>query len=498
MRENRHAGRDRSNGPPDRPVRGAVHASDARPRDELPPPSGPSGPRLRQQAAVALTLLVLLVLSPAATGWAGDPGAFRAGSAVWEITPAPGSAMSGYGARGTRPSQGVHDRLHARCLFMEKDGARVALVSADILAFTLPLRSAVLERIHDLSVDLVLLAATHTHSGPGGYVKGWAVERFLMGTHDPGMEAFLATRIAGSVRDAAAGLCPARIAYGSGQAPDLCRNRRHEGGPADAGVGVLYVEDEETGRPIALAVNFGAHPTVLGPENLLYSGDYAGMTSARLQESVGAPVLFFSGTLADLKPYLPGTREWNAPLEEQFREAGAMAEALAREVERIRAGLELEPVLSLAAHERWVDLPRVNLRARCFYYVLAPVARLLFRNIFHEETLFQAVRMNDWVLAGIPAEISTELGAQIRERIPARVVMLAGLANDTLGYALTPEDYGQGGYEACMSFYGKNTGPFFAEQAVETLNRVGAREGSPLQAPTGGVPAGRRGPVQVF
>ena len=85
--------------------------------------------------------------------------------------------------------------------------------------------------------------------------------------------------------------------------------------------------------------------------------------------------------------------------------------------------------------------------------------------------------MNAWVLAGIPAEISTELGRDIKRNTPGRVVMLAGLANDTLGYALTPEDYKKGGYEACMSFYGKNTGPFFVDQALETLQEV-----SPVRA----------------
>jgi len=398
---------------------------------------------------LAATLFLIFLLCPPA-GAGGDPSVLRAGSSVWEITPSPGSAMSGYGDRNNQPSQGIHDRLYSRCLFLEKDGTRVALVSADMLAFTLPLRNAVLEQIPDLSVDLLFLAPTHTHSGPGGYVKGWATEKFLMGTHDEKALGFLATRIAGSVRDAAAGLRPARIAYGKGAAPDLCRNRRHEGGPADSDVGVLWVEEEKTERPIALAVNFGAHPTVLSPQNLYYSGDYAGMTCARLEEATGAPVLFFSGTLGDLKPHLHGTREWEDPLEDQYRTADAIAEALGREVLRVKQGLELEPVRTLETDQRWVKLPGVDLRASCFYYVLTPAVRLLFHSLFHEETVFQAVRMNGWVLAGVPAEISTELGRQIKEKTAARVLMLAGLANDTLGYALTPEDYKQGGYEACI------------------------------------------------
>jgi neutral ceramidase len=416
-------------------------------------------------------LLLFFLLSPWAAADGGTP-ALLAGSSSWEITPAPGNAMSGYGDRNSRPSEGVHDRLHCRCLFLEMNGKGVALVSADMLAFSLDLRKAVMEQIADLPVDLLFLAATHTHSGPGGYEKGWATEKFLMGSYSKEAFDFLAIRIAHAVRDAQEHLVPARIAYGKGSAPELCRNRRHEGGPTDPEVGVLWVEAVEDARPIAMAVNFSAHPTVLGPDNLHYSGDYAGMASTRLEEALGAPVLFFNGTLGDVKPHIHGTREWEAPLQEQYQEAAKIAEELSREVLRVKQGLQPETVTSLAAAERRVSLPKVDLRASCFYYVLTPLVRALFHNLFHDETIFQAVRMNGWVLAGLPAEISTELGKQIRENALARVLMIASLANDTLGYALTPDDYRQGGYEACMTFYGKETGPFFVEQSLSTIEQV--------------------------
>ena len=35
------------------------------------------------------------------------------------------------------------------------------------------------------------------------------------------------------------------------------------------------------GRPIATHVNYGCHPTTLGPNNLLYSADYPGVLCRR-------------------------------------------------------------------------------------------------------------------------------------------------------------------------------------------------------------------------
>ena len=415
-------------------------------------------------------VLVLILLHGSALADEFSTG-FRAGSAIGEITPSPGSPMSGYGDRGNKPSQGIHDRLYCRCLFLEMEELRIALISADLAAFSPELRTAILEKLTDLNLDLVFLAATHTHSGPGGYKKGWAIEKFLMGTYSQSLFDYLASRVATTIREAQLHPLPARIAHGKGSAPDLSRNRRHEGGLAATDVGFLRVEDLQ-GEPIALVVNFSAHPTVLGPRNLLYSGDYAGMTAYRLEAFVGAPVLFFAGMLADQKPHYPGTEEWSDNLEEQFDQAEKIALDLSREVTRIMATSVPEPVSILRANERWVRLPKVDLRARCFYYVLTPLLRTLFRNIFHDDTLFQAIRVNDVFLAGVPAEISAELGNGIKKRMPSDQTMIACLANDTLGYVLTSEDYRTGGYEACMCFFGKNTGLFFSDQTLATMEEI--------------------------
>lgn len=420
----------------------------------------------------ALWMAIGLALLPLAAEAAspGLPG-LSAGSAIREITPAPGSPMSGYGDRGTRPSTGIHDRLHSRCLFLEGGDQKIALVSTDLVVFTPSLREAIRARLEGMDLDLLFLAATHTHSGPGGYQRGWALEHFLMGSYSQSLFDFLAEQIADTVRDARRRLRPVRVAYGSGWAPELSRNRRHPGGPTDPEVGLLSVVDTD-GRSVALVLNFSAHPTVLGPENLSYSGDFAGLTALRLEGEVGAPVLFFNGGLGDQKPHTPGTREWEAPLAEQFREASTIAQALSAEALRVLPTLPREEVRRLRSVEHRLVLPPVDLRSRCFLYVFTPLMRRAFRQVFHEESILQALRINDFLLAGLPAEASVELTGRLKKASRARTVMIVGLANDTLGYALTPEDYGTGGYEACMSFYGKDFGNLLVEEAEATIAQV--------------------------
>jgi len=407
-----------------------------------------------------------------AAGPDGSP-VLLAGVGRSEITPEPGGPMCGYGDRGNLPSVGIHDRLYCRSLFLQQESLRIALVSCDMLVYTPELREAVMERIAGAKVDHVMLAATHTHSGPGGYKKGWLIGRLVMGTYSEAMFDFLADRIAEAVVASSRRLRPATVGSGTGAAPELIRNRRHEGGPTDPEVGLLRVDGRD-GAPLALVVNFAAHPTVLSPENLDYSGDYAGLTARRIEEATGAVVLFFIGANGDQGPCCPGYGEWDEDHERQIEQAEAIARALSEETLRIMDFIDTSSCRTLETAHRLVDLPRVNLRASCFKYVFAPLLRLLFHGIFYGETVFQAVRINDLVMVGVPAEISSAIGGKIKEEHGRGRTMVVGLANDGVGYVLEEEDYGTGGYEACMSFYGAEFDGFIVDQVRATVDVLGS------------------------
>ena len=431
-----------------------------------------------------LSSMVILALgfsvNPASIPAAGSDGTpvLLAGVGRSDITPEPGGSMCGYGDRGNIPSAGIHDRLSCRSLFLQWEALRIALVSCDMLVITPELREAVLERIAGANVDHVMIAATHTHSGPGGYKKGWLIERLVMGTYSEAMFDFLADRIAEAVLSSSRRLRPASVGFGAGEAPELTWNRRHEGGPTDPEVGLLRVDGRD-GTPLALALNFAAHPTVLSPENLHYSGDYAGLTAQRLEEATGAVVLFFIGANGDQAPCFPGYGEWDEDHERQLEQADAIAKALSDEALRIMDSISPSACRTLEMAHRVVDLPRVNLRASCFKYIFAPLLRLLFHGVFYDDTVFQAVRINDFLMVGVPAEISSAIGGSIKKEHGSGRTMVVGLANDGAGYVLEEEDYRSGGYEACMSFYGPRFDGFIVDQVRTTVDALGRASAAP-------------------
>ena len=85
----------------------------------------------------------------------------QVGLAQVDITPPTGGRTTGYAA--AQPTDGVHDPLSARVMFLKSDTVAVALVSWDLCVINSPW---LFERVKELGIDHLLLANTHTHAGP--------------------------------------------------------------------------------------------------------------------------------------------------------------------------------------------------------------------------------------------------------------------------------------------------------------------------------------------
>ena len=87
-----------------------------------------------------------------------------------------------------------------------------------------------------------------------------------------------------------------------------------------------------------------------------------------------------------------------------------------------------------------------------------------------------------WVT--IPGELQSALGQRIKDSARPRWphVMIAGLANDYLGYFVTAEDYGRTAYVTCANLYGPDAGADLARAATNVLRELGAiRAGNPAE-----------------
>ena len=225
---------------------------------------------------------------------------FRAGFSKVCISPPPGSPLAGFAAR-LGVSEGIHDDLFARALVITNDDETIALVSMDVLALPAAFVKRVRESIHAITgigAESVMIASTHTHAGPVTITTFFNPEETVNNAY---MDS-LARAVDEAVTAAWRGRFPARIGVSAGRVGGIGVNRRTpDQRPVDEEIGIIKVEDE-AGALRGVFVNYACHPTVLGSNNLLVSGDFPNFTIQRIDETIGPSgfAMFVNGTQGNI------------------------------------------------------------------------------------------------------------------------------------------------------------------------------------------------------
>jgi neutral ceramidase len=263
---------------------------------------------------VLAAIVVILAAAPAA-----GAAPLRAGAGQADITPPQTGYYLGGFTRQDRVAQGQSARLFANTLVLQRGSRKVALVAAEVFAIPAGLQEDVARKVAPLGLDRtsVLLQASHTHSGPGGYFPNptynFAAPSLETATDplsfaaliDPAppdvqLYTWMVDRIAESIRRADADLAPAAAAWGHATLLGVTQNRSIEAHLADHGihvatgtgsadmdpkgvadtvdpdVDVLRVDKIRAKRriPIGAWSNFADHGTVIHSEWRAYSGDH--------------------------------------------------------------------------------------------------------------------------------------------------------------------------------------------------------------------------------
>jgi hypothetical protein len=208
------------------------------------------------------------------------------------------------GFQDDRRATRVHRPLEVRTLAVAEDGGRpfvlaVAVVIGLVREDTLAIRAAVAE----LEADVVV-AATHTHSGPDT-IGLWGPDEMTRGVDDGFLEVVRGT-VASGIRSAVESLEPATIRAGAGDVHGVIRNTR-DPEIVDRQVGVVAF-DRPDGAPIATLVNVGVHPEVLDGDSTLVSPDLAGACRDEIDSGRGGVTVWASGDLGGMQSPEEGPR----------------------------------------------------------------------------------------------------------------------------------------------------------------------------------------------
>ncbi len=415
----------------------------------------------------ALSRLVLIALCLACAAWpnAGWGSELQAGAASAEFVLPRGVPLAGYSRRKGQPSTGLHDPVGAHALVWQ-DGARlVALVSLDVLIIDEALSQAIQDRLIaggrvEPSCSL-LVAATHTHSGPGAYGRRF-LEKISMGHYDPRVFDALVEAAAQAVERAAARTVPARIGLARSSLPQFIQNRMDPHGVTDPELAVLAVYPAAGHDPLALLINFSAHPTTLGSWNRQLSSDYPGAACRALaQRFPQAVCLFLAGSVGDQAPVKSG---------EAFERADRIGQGIAQETFAMLEHVEPVAPAVLQAAQRTIPLPPARARlSRAF-----TLPNWLGRRLVDDDATLSLVAIGRTALIGVPCDLSSELGFELKQaaREHGWTGLIAGFADDYIGYCLPSRWYDSGAYEALMSFNGPTTGPLIVEELKRMMSEL--------------------------
>ncbi len=124
-----------------------------------------------------------------------------------------------------------------------------------------------------------------------------------IGIHDPALYEFTVKKFVDVIQRAEQNLQPVVVGTTSRQIPGWNRNRRDPGGVTDDELTVTRI-DTVGGKPLAVLVNFTAHPTFMSEREMLFSGDWPGHLQRTVEAVVGEGVtaMYYNGAEGDQSP----------------------------------------------------------------------------------------------------------------------------------------------------------------------------------------------------
>ena len=309
-------------------------------------------------------------------------GDYLVGAGIYDITgPAGEIVMMGFAVPEQKTS-GIHIRLRARAFIVGDAHKRVVFVSADLGMLFQMVKLKVSEKLArdpELSPYYdernVLLGATHTHGGPGGYSGYFLYDVTIKGFIRPHFDAIV-DGIYQSIRRAHANLQKGRILVNEGVLEGVGGNRAevpYENNPADERSRYQGNTDKtftllklvaDSGEEIGMINWFGVHPDSVGPGNTLITGDNKGLAAYLFEKDKGtdylAPKTFVAAfAQASAGDVTPNVGYGQAPPEVTFEKNKSLENATRKQYQK---SVELydtaaEPLTgSIDFRHEWVDM----------------------------------------------------------------------------------------------------------------------------------------------
>lgn len=446
------------------------------------------------------------------TGQKSQPAApkpLQAGVAVADITPPVGYRMCGY--FNERLSTGVLNPLHAKALVLRQGDRRAAMVFCDLIGLSDDVSRRAREQVEreiGIPADNVLLAATHSHTGPlyfdalRDHLHAKAVAAH---GKDPCEEvdypSQLVSGIVRAIKEADAKVRPVQVEATTTQQQGLSFNRRFHmkdgtvrfnpgvlnpdivraAGPIDPEVSVVLFRDG--GSVLAGLVNFALHLDTLGGTQ--YAADYPYYAEQILREKFGKDfvLLFGNGTCGDINHIDVTTRDRlttetiGTTLGRTVAASAAQAKAIAEPrlaVSDVRIETPMQQFTPAEIQQAKKDMDKIGTDQMSFLDQVRAYKIVDIQSRGASSPVeVQVFRLSDEVaVVGLPGEVFVDIGLKIKEASPFPITLVIELCHDDVAYVPTQKAFAEGSYETVNSRIEPGYGELMAKTAIRMLKEL--------------------------
>lgn len=435
---------------------------------------------------------------------------FKAGAAFVDITPEEPHFLFGY-PFVERMSVGTHDPLLSSALYLTDGKEQVLFISNDIIYVDKNIVSRIRQAIFEekgVPVSNIMIAATHTHSGP-------VTVECMISESDPvvpkvdadyvkQMEALTVKAACRAVENAV----PAEIALETGDATGVGTNRHDPSGPKDMDVPTMIVRNRKNREYIAFMLVCSMHPTILHEDSTLYSSDFPYYAREKLQQDLlgkDCPVIYFMGAAGDQSPR-------HVTRENTFEEARRIGTIVADSVlSQLTGNTTYSSVPAIRSLHTGIDLPKREFPAVEWAEKHRDSVKERFEKLKNsaanpkevrtaevdwfgaEELLFlskkthsnslaeayksclpaeiQVIRIGDWCFVAWPGEVFVEYALRLK-KLHKNMALITYANGELQGYITTKEAVDKGFYEAGNSFFDYRSGEILIKETLKLIAQL--------------------------
>ncbi len=409
----------------------------------------------------------------------------KAGASKVEITPKIGVWLDGIPR--DKPSDSILSPLYARTLYITNGITEVVIVVCDVIGLderdVTEIKRSIEKQI-GISEENIVIASTHTHSGPS--TLG------ILAPKEMDYLKELPPKIIHAVIEAKKSAADCKIKVTYGYEPMISEYRRLKdkngkiwmnweeydknnivgpAGPYDPEVGIISIVDNSD-NTIALLFNHTGHPNTLTGFDYAITSDYPGEACRLLEDKFGGTAIFFNG--AQGSSDIPGFNDRNP---EGIKKRGkilyqAVVDTLDENKEeyiftnklgifKVKVKIPRREIPNSEIENAKEIIQRANhgeksLRDGVDEDIYAKwLLDLLAENKESYLLPFSGIRIGDAYIFAEPGELFTEIGLRIKKYSPFTYTFIMGLADGYFGYIPTARAIREGGYATRTGIHSK-------------------------------------------